>query len=145
MNKTTKAIIAIVIVAIVALGVWAFANMKKPADQNKVSESTSSQTQPNPSTPEGQSDVGAVIVYNSDGFSPGTFTVKSNQKIRIINETDEMIEFASDPHPTHTINPEMNSGDIEAGGTKEVTVTRKGEWGFHNHFNPSKRGTMTVE
>lgn len=144
MNKTTKVIIAIVIVAIIALGAWAFMAMRQSTDQNKSSENPTPQTETTPPA-EKESGIGAVVVYNEDGFSPGIFTVKSGQTIKILNETDETIEFASDPHPTHTINPEMNSGDIAAGGTKEVTVTRKGEWGFHNHFNPSKRGTVTVE
>lgn len=144
MNKTTKGIAAVVIVAIITLGIWAFTSMKKPAEQNKASEGTSSQTDTNPPATE-SAEFGAVITYNNDGFSPATFTVRSGQKIKILNETESTIEFASDPHPTHTINPEMNSGDIEPGQTKDITVTKKGEWGFHNHFNPSMRGTMTVE
>lgn len=143
MNKISKIITAAAIIVIIAVGAWAVLSKKTPEKTATDSSQNSSQNSNEPL--EGTSDVGAVITYNADGWSPATFSVKSGQKIKILNETDDTIEFASDPHPTHTTNPEMNSEDIAPGQIKEVTVTRKGEWGFHNHYNPSKRGTLTVE
>lgn len=146
MNKTNRIIIAVVAVIIIAVGAWFLANTNKKSPETTPTDSSQSQNTPQNSDESSEaSDVGAVVVYNRDGFSPATFTVKSGQKIKILNETDDTIEFASDPHPTHTTNPEMNSDDIAPGQIKEVTVTRKGEWGFHNHYNPTKRGTLTVE
>lgn len=145
MSKANKIIVAVVAVIVIAVAIWLVSTMNKKSPETTPTDSSQSQKPENSNQASEESDVGAVVVYNKDGFSPGTFTVKSGQKVKILNETDSTIEFASDPHPTHTTNPEMNSEDIAPGQIKEVTVTRKGEWGFHNHYNPTKRGTMTVE
>ncbi len=145
MNKTNKIIALGALVVIIAVGVWAIANNNKKSPETTPTNSSQNSSQSANESSDTADDVGAVVTYNADGFSPATFSVKSGQKIKILNETDDTIEFASDPHPVHTANPEMNSEDIAPGQIKEVTVTKKGEWGFHNHYNPSKRGTLTVE
>lgn len=146
MSNANKVTVAAITVIVIAGGAWLLITANKKSPEATPTDSSLTQDTPkNPEQPNEESGVGAVVVYNKDGFSPATFTIKSGQKIKILNETDSTIEFASDPHPTHTTNPEMNSEDIAPGQIKEVTVTRKGEWGFHNHYSPSKRGTMTVE
>jgi hypothetical protein len=51
----------------------------------------------------------------------------------------------SDPHPTHTDNPQLNQGDIAFGASKTFTLTTKGTWGFHNHHDATQHGTITVK
>jgi plastocyanin len=149
MNKISKILIAIIGVLVVAGGIWAITSMtNKPTDTDTSDQSTPSDSQTNQST-SNQTDqdasVAVVITYGDNGFEPATATVKSGSKIQVVNNSQDELELASDPHPTHTINPELNTEDIEPGSSKTITVTTTGEWGYHNHYNPSKRGTLTVE
>ncbi len=53
---------------------------------------------------------------------------------------------ASDPHPVHTGLPGFDAGGpIAPGETYEFTFTSPGTFGFHNHLNPSLRGTVVVK
>ena len=89
--------------------------------------------------------VAATITYDGNSYEPSTTTVKSGETIKIVNQSGSRMEFASDPHPRHTINPQLNTGDIDPGVSKTITVTTTGTWGFHNHYNSSQRGTVIVE
>jgi plastocyanin len=143
MSKTRKIIMAIVGVIIIAGGVWAITAMNKPKDTN--TNSTSSENQKNSSSEPSSNSTETVITYTSSGFEPASVTVKSGGKLKITNNSSEPIEFASDPHPTHTLNPELNTSDIEPNSSTTITVTKVGSWGYHNHYDPSKRGTIVVE
>ena len=90
-----------------------------------------------------------TISETANGFEPAIVTVKSGNSITWTNNTGGKVQIASDPHPTHTANPELTGGefviDLEAGGSKTVTVTKTGTWGYHDHLKPSVRGKVTVE
>lgn len=139
MSNTKKIIIAIIAVIVIAGGVWALTSTKETTAPAAPEDKSSNQS------PNNNAEIATTITYGSGGFSPSTSTVKSGQKVKIINQTDEVMEFASDPHPAHTINPELNTGDIAPNGNAVITVTKKGEWGYHNHYDPTKRGTLTVQ
>ncbi|HEU5122016.1 MAG TPA: cupredoxin domain-containing protein [Candidatus Saccharimonadales bacterium] len=150
MGKAGKLALALGIVVIIAAVTWWVVSM------NNQSQDTSTTDQPTPSnqstseeTPSDQSSSDAkatvVITYNGSSYEPAAATVKSGDTIKIVNSSLEVMEFASDPHPTHTINPELNTGDIEPGGEKTITLTKTGTWGYHNHYNASQRGSITVE
>ena len=87
----------------------------------------------------------AVITYTSSGFSPGSITVKSGDRVTVKNESSSTLDFASDPHPVHTENRELNIGEIRPGSTMTFTVTTKGTYGIHNHENSTHTGTIVVE
>lgn len=148
MNNTNKILIAVIGVLVIAGGIWAITSMtNKPTDTNTSNQSSSSDNQTSQPSNQTNQDaaVAVVIAYGNNGFEPATASVKSGSKVKIVNNSQDELEFASDPHPTHTINPELNTTDIEPGSSKTITVTATGEWGYHNHYNPSKRGTLTVE
>lgn len=145
MSKTNKILIAVIAVLVIVGGIWAvLAMMNKPADTSKNQSSneqkSSDQTNTNTNTT-----VAATITYTDSGFEPATVTVKSGSKIKIVNGSQAEIEIASDPHPTHTNNPELNTEDIEPGATATITVTTVGTWGYHNHYSPTKKGSLIVE
>jgi plastocyanin len=53
---------------------------------------------------------------------------------------------ASDPHPIHTDYSAFDAKQgIAPGDTYSFTFTKTGNWGFHNHLNPSATGTITVQ
>lgn len=89
-----------------------------------------------------------TITVGDGGFSPTTSAVKSGGKITWTNSSKNDVSVASDPHPTHTANPELTNGqsvlNLAPGATATVTVTKNGTWGFHNHLNPSVKGSVTV-
>lgn len=86
-----------------------------------------------------------TITYSTEGFSPLTLTVNKGTAITIKNSSSSPLQFNSDPHPSHTNNPELNVGTIDAGQSKTFTVSTTGTWGYHNHLNPSQTGSIIVK
>lgn len=87
-----------------------------------------------------------VITYSSAGFSPTDLTVKTGTVVTFKNEAEDRLWVASDPHPSHTVYPEFDDKKgIEKGGEYIFTFTKTGEWRYHNHLNPGKRGSVKVE
>lgn len=129
-KSTTKIIIALVAVAIIAAGALLVLGGSNP---EKTSDSS------------GKAEKSATITYSDTGFSPTDIRVVSGGEVTIVNETDENIKPSSDPHPDHTGNPELNFGDIPAGQSKTIVVTTKGTWGYHNHYHEDNNGSLVVE
>lgn len=142
MSKLAKLIVAVVVVGGLAAGI-----VLLTGDKQKETTQESGETSSNSSTSEEttQESAEVVINYDSSGFKPGEVSVHSGDQITVVNESEDEIEPASDPHPTHSNNPEINFGDIEPGGSKTVTVTTTGTWGYHNHYRSEHRGTITVD
>lgn len=90
-----------------------------------------------------------TISATDNGFSPTNATVKSGGEITWVNNSSAKIQVGSDPHPTHTSNPEITGGqfviELAPGASSAVTVTKKGTWGYHDHLNPASRGKVVVE
>lgn len=125
MKTSMKIIIGVVVLAV--LGILAFVFMQND-DQKAASGSG-----------------GDTITYTDSGFNPKTLRAKPGTVITVKNESSEEIAFKSDPHPVHTNNKELNQDDLPAGQSQTFTVTTKGTWGYHNHYDPSKAGTIIVE
>lgn len=135
--------IALVIGGIVVVG------KKSKNDQTVTSSQTTNQPESPSSTPAGSSSGTqasvATITYTSSGFSPNGVTIKSGDKITIKNDSSAEIQVYSNPHPTHGANTELNVGSIAQGASTTLTVSKIGAWGYHNHFNPTQTGTITVQ
>lgn len=85
-----------------------------------------------------------TITYTDQGFSPSSLTVKAGATIRVVNNASDALEFSSDNHPTHLNNLELNMDVLNTGETGTFTVTKTGEYGFHDHLNASNEGILTV-
>jgi len=86
-----------------------------------------------------------VITYTDGGFNPKTVTVKVGTTVTFMNDSSGLMWVASDPHPVHTLLSgfdELNS--VSKGGSYEYTFTKVGTWTYHNHMNPSLKGTVVV-
>jgi plastocyanin len=148
-----KALITVVIVAVVILGiiglVWAQRDNAPAVNTSNNPIPTPSQTAPSnnsgstSTTPSEQ--VATTISYTNNGFTPAQVTVKSGDTILVKNDSGNPLSFNSDDHPTHTKQPELNVGSIEPGQSKTFVVTKQGTWGYHNHDNPTDTGKITVE
>lgn len=152
-----RSAVLITIVVVVALIAGAFALTRKsntvgtkpttqaPADSTNTSETSDTPAQPTDQQAANLANAEATITYNGSGFSLNKVTVKSGSTITIKNDSTKPLDFASDPHPVHTANAELNVGSVAAGQSKTFTVTKTGTFGYHNHDSPGEKGTITVE
>lgn len=148
MGKGIKIGIVVLAIGVLAGGIaWALggSNDNQEEAHDHSTHSHGADTQNRTAQQNSNDAVAETITYTSNGFSPNTITVKSGDKVKITNESGSLLEFSSDPHPSHTINSELNAGDTGDGQSTTITVTKSGKWGFHNHYNASHRGSITVE
>ena len=132
-----KIIIAVVFVAIVAgAALFMFP---------RTGTSPSPQIESQPEAITSDVPLAATITYTNDGFTPKDLRVKVGDIINVVNTSSRSLQFSSDPHPIHTKNPELNAQTISAGASVNVTVTAQGTFGFHDHLDSTKTGTLVVE
>lgn len=143
MSTVRKVIITTVVVVVVGLGGWwLIASMSGNMNNNGSSNGT---TNGQDQAADEDVEVAATIIYTDEGFTPVTITVKVGDTIKIVNNAENVMYFASDEHPTHLNNSELNIGDIEPGSSATVTVASQGTWGYHDHYNASAGGEIIVE
>lgn len=150
MGRTGIVVTGIVGIALVVGGIVAFGHKK---DNSTTSNSTAASNTPasaptttgNSSTSTQPPTVAASITYSASGFSPSSVTVNSGDTIAIVNSSSSQVQFQSDPHPTHTDDPELNVGVITPGQASMLKLTTKGTHGYHNHLNTSQTGTIIVK
>jgi plastocyanin len=86
-----------------------------------------------------------VVTLADKGFSPSPVTVKVGTTVTFVNESSSPMWVASDPHPTHTLLSGFDElSSVGKGGTYEYTFAKIGTWTFHNHMNPTMKGTVVV-
>ncbi|MEK7518418.1 MAG: hypothetical protein AAB424_02420 [Patescibacteria group bacterium] len=86
-----------------------------------------------------------AITITSSGFSPSAFTVKAGAVVTWTNNSGVDIRVSSDPHPTHTDLPGLDSASLGSGDSYSFTFTKVGTWGYHDHFDPTVKGSVTVQ
>ena len=108
---------------------------------------TTESTEPVSVQPVPESAVSArvVIHYADETFIPRIVEVPVGETIAFVNDGDGYLWPASDPHPTHTVEPAF---DALRAVTKEkpwsFTFDKQGTWTFHNHLSPTATGTIIV-
>lgn len=85
-----------------------------------------------------------VAIKNS-AFDPSSVTVKSGDTVTWVNEDSTQHLVASDPHPTHTDLPGLQSGSLSQGQSYTFTFVKVGTFGYHCHLHPSMKGTVVVQ
>ena len=139
------ALIALAAIALVAAGAFAITRDPNKSNTNPPAPSNTTTRPPASNPASGTQTAGSTITYSDSGFSPATVTVKSGAAITIKNTSSHEVDFASDSHPVHMDDPELNAGTITPGQTVSITVTTKGAHGYHNHLNPAETGTVVVQ
>lgn len=86
-----------------------------------------------------------TVTLTANGFSPASLTIKAGQTVTWVNKSGEAATVNSAPHPVHTAYPPLNLGSFPDGGTLSLKFDKPGTYGYHNHLNPSERGTIVVE
>ncbi len=89
----------------------------------------------------------AQVAYtSSDTFSPAVVTIPVGGTVTWTNAGDEDMRVASDPHPTHIGYPGFDSmSNVGPGKTYSFTFQKKGSWGYHDHLDPTVKGTVIVQ
>lgn len=142
MSRASKVIITtVIVVVIIALG-WIII---RTMNTNDSADTPSEPNQTELSNDEATQDVALSISYNGTKFSPANETVRVGDRIEVVNNSQNVMEFASDQHPTHNDNSELNVGDIQPGERATFTVLTPGTWGFHDHYNATAGGELIVE
>lgn len=85
------------------------------------------------------------VDYDGTAYNPSAVDIKVGDIVIFRNNSNGQMWPASAPHPTHTNYPEFDAKQgIEAGGKWQFKFERTGLWFFHDHLNPSARGTINV-
>ena len=148
MNKGTKIALLIIGFAVIASGVtWALIGEDTEEHDHTTHSHNHENVIENMTTTDANNteSVAATITYTNTGFTPDNITVSTGDKITITNASGSELDFGSDPHPTHTDNSDLNVGDVADGHGKTFTVTKKGNWGYHNHYNRTNQGRIIVQ
>ena len=91
-----------------------------------------------------------TITITSSGVSPKNLVVSAGTQVTFVNNSLATREIFSDPHPTHTDCPEINTvGSIAPGQSKQTdNLNIRRTCGYHDHIlfsNPSLQGTITIQ
>ncbi len=167
MNKT---IIAIIVVAIIALGGYFLlrspqsptsssniAPQQPPSQESSQTSSvptTEAPVSPAPVTQQAPSADQNVVTYADSGYSPSTLRVKVGTTVTFKNSSSQSMWTASGVHPTHTTYPTTGGclgstfdacKGVQLGSSWSFKFDIAGSWKYHNHLNPSTTGTIVVE
>lgn len=105
---------------------------------------TAAPTQTQTTSPAATQSENMVTLIDS-GFSPSTITIKSGQSVTFVNNSSSPARVASDPHPIHNGYPGLDAlKGSNPGESYTFTFTKVGTFGYHNHLNPSTKGTVIV-
>lgn len=80
-------------------------------------------------------------------FNPARVKVSPGTKITWTNKESATHFVNTDPHPSHTFHPPMNSRGIERDETYSVTLTEPGEYPYHcsAHYDKGMVASIIVE
>lgn len=132
--------ILLIALAIIAIGGLMILGGKKenpvpPAIQEAIS--TPAQTAP-------KEEIVTVALANT-GFAPKEIIVKKGTKVVWTNSSGKTATVDSADHPAHLLHPFLNLGNFADGATLEVVFDKSGKYNYHNHYNSSETGIITVE
>ncbi len=85
-----------------------------------------------------------VSIMNSK-FDPAEVTVNAGDTVVWTNKEVNSHQIASDPHPTHILLPDLESGILATNQTYSFKFTEKGTFTYHDHLNPAITGTIIVQ
>ena len=86
------------------------------------------------------------VMITASGFEPGELKIKKGTAVTFYNQDTKSRWPASAPHPTHTDYPEFDPKQpLPLGQSWSFTFEKTGTWKYHDHLNPTYRGTIIIE
>src|SRR5262245_57813647 len=101
----------IVAVAVVAVAIPVLVILLAGDDKGAIGSSAGSSTGSAGSTaqaPADDSQYAAIITYNGTEFFASATNIKVGEWVKVVNNSQQELDFDSDPHPVHTDNTEFN-------------------------------------
>lgn len=140
MNTKLIGIVGVVVVLVVAAVV--VLNTKNTAQNN-----TPAATNPSPTVAQATEvkSSSTDVKVTANGFEPKDITIKAGDKVVWTNESGTKVTVNSAVHPTHLLWPFLNLGSFDDGQNVSVVFEKAGKYTYHNHFNSSQVGSVTVE
>lgn len=88
----------------------------------------------------------SVELTNKGKYEPATVKVHVGDTVEWTNKSDSLMWVASNPHPSHTGLPGFDQRELlRHGASWQFTFNKPGRFGYHDHLEPSRRGTVIVE
>ena len=153
-NMKIGVIIGVLIVlAVVLVAIFALNTSDEQADEGSTSDENSggSLLVPVPGEEgEGVEETSVnqefTVEVTSSGFNPGTLEINQGDKVTWTNKGSVEGWPASAVHPTHTVYPGFDAKrGLKTGESYSFTFDKVGSWGYHDHLNPSTKGTVIVK
>jgi len=86
-----------------------------------------------------------AVTIEANALNPSEITINVGDTVVWLNKDEVVRMIASDPHPNHTALPELVSRELGANQTYSFKFTKVGTWGYHDHNNPTLKGTVIVK
>ena len=128
----TNIIVWVFVIGLMAFGSYVVYSCPDVTDKNsniRLSESASDNT---------------VVVIRDFMMTPDVVTIPAGATVTWINNDSVSHTIASNPHPDHSILPELDSIVINPGESFSFRFTTMGEWGYHSHLHPIVTGKVIV-
>lgn len=156
MKNSIIAWIAIVILVVVGVAWWMFAQPAPSTATNTQTEQQQAGTITN--TTATNTPQSATVHMTANGFEPKSVSVAKGGTITWVNDTNENMWVATAMHPTHSSYDNTTraehcvasySGKVPfdqcaPGSTYSFTFGEEGAFNYHNHSNASQFGSVTV-
>lgn len=136
-------VIAAVVIIVLILAGWYFTRPKSTTPE--VSQPAPTASQSASASPSAVTTAKNMVSITANGYAPNSLTIKAGESVTWTNNDSADHTVNSDPHPTHTLYPFLNLGVIKPGDSKSATFEKVGTYTYHDHLNPSNKGTVTVE
>jgi len=89
-----------------------------------------------------------TVTYTDNGFTPTAVSLNACDKLQWINSASSQVQIGVNPHPVHTGDRSITGGEftlnLDPGQTKSLDISKKGNFGYHNHLNPLQTGVVAV-
>ncbi len=161
MSKTAAVVLTVLVLAVIAVGVYTFVPGINPAYNSPGVPNTGGTinvTTPQPTTNTYNNTYVStttyvaipkadhIVTYTNSGFTPTVIYVKKGESVAFINNSTIRLWVASNPHPEHTNLASFDERDsIGSGDSWTYTFGVTGTFGYHNHLNPASTGTVVVQ
>lgn len=95
-----------------------------------------------------------IVSYDGKSYDPASIEIKKGDSVTFVNNGAGEMWPASAMHPTHAVYPTTGGcigstfdacAGLPAGGSWSFVFDQDGAWKYHDHLNPSARGTVNVK
>jgi len=146
-----SALLAIVIVAVLAIGGWALYDHAKPKPSSTYSNNTNSSAVSKPSASTSTSNSSSAP--SNQSTAPGAVTIKGMMftPSQISVQKGATVTWTNNDSVAHTVTDDLStvggpaSGNIAPGSTYSFTFDKTGSFQYHCTIHPSMRGTIVVK